>query len=533
MRKSLLLILVLLLTVLCACALADTEYALEPCAGKISLNETNYIVLTPDNLDDHQDLLSSPAINKSKEDLLADWETNHVLLQAWTKKMDACLEVRVYVDEDSTHYYDLEQQTRQVRNEYLKLHQGSGKYAQDGFTILKPEWKKQKYGGNFLKFEYKRTVGDSTWRGVARKSIRNGYTVFLDYKVFDRLPRRTDEDNLNKIANTLVFEVKDASEAVIQSSVPVDPDSTNAVSVDLSGVIQVTVAPPLKTNSGVFTVEGHATPGISIVGVAMRLSNFSSERFPIEVPKSCNFKLKFTLPDEGVWNITLTMEINGVAIADTYCFDNVTQYYKSILPVTMTSEIPETLTSDELTVSGVTDKGVTVQCLVSCGGATILEKTIRTNGTGVFKFKVPTEQEGTYDIVLAFQKKGLDNSRLDFHPVRQLTEQDTKTRSATKAIHPAYNALVKKLDTYKDKYMVYDAHILSVDQAGDEWIIHAALKKNKDKYSNDLIYIADHDPGLEAGTKVKIYGTCQGVGYQIQSEEDIVSYPAFTFSFYE
>ena len=194
-----LLILVLFMMVFCACAVADTEYALEPCAGKISINETNYIVLTPENLDDHQDLLSSPAISKTKEELLADWEENHVLLQAWTKKMDACLEVRVYVDEDSTHYFDLEQQTRQTRNEYLKLHQGSGKYAKEGFTILKPEWKKQKYGGNFLKFEYKRTVGEATWRGVARKSIRNGYTVFLDYKVFDRLPRRTDEDNLNKI----------------------------------------------------------------------------------------------------------------------------------------------------------------------------------------------------------------------------------------------------------------------------------------------------------------------------------------------
>ena len=92
-----LLILVLFMMVFCACAVADTEYVLEPCAGKMSLNEANYIVLTPENLDDHQDLLSSPAISKTKEDLLADWEENHVLLQAWTKKMDACLEVPVFM----------------------------------------------------------------------------------------------------------------------------------------------------------------------------------------------------------------------------------------------------------------------------------------------------------------------------------------------------------------------------------------------------------------------------------------------------
>ena len=528
-----LLILVLFMMVFCACAVADTEYALEPCAGKISINETNYIVLTPENLDDHQDLLSSPAISKTKEELLADWEENHVLLQAWTKKMDACLEVRVYVDEDSTHYFDLEQQTRQTRNEYLKLHQGSGKYAKEGFTILKPEWKKQKYGGNFLKFEYKRTVGEATWRGVARKSIRNGYTVFLDYKVFDRLPRRTDEDNLNKIANTLVFETKDPGEAAIQSAAAIDAGNADTISVDLTSVLQVTVEPPLVTNTGIFTVEGRATPGASIIGVAQRLANFSTQNFPMEVPKSVNFKLKFTLPEEGVWNITLTLEINGVRVLETYSSENVTQYYKSLLPISMTSEIPEILTSDELTVSGVTDKGVTVQCLVSCGSATVLEKTIRTNGTGVFKFKVPTTLEGDYDIVLAFQKKGLDNKRLEYKTTRQLTEQDTRDRSATKAIHPAYNTLVKKLDTYAGKYMVYTAHVVSVEQSGEEWIILAALKKNKDKYSNYLVYSADHDPGLEAGSKVKIYGTCEGVGHQFQSEEDVISYPLFTFSFYE
>ena len=533
MRKSLLLILVLFMMVFCACAAADTEYALEPCAGKISINETNYIVLTPGNLDDHQDLLSSPAINKTKEELLADWEANSVLLQAWTKKMDACLEVRVYVDEDSTHYFDLEQQTRQTRNEYLKLHQGSGKYAQDGFTILKPEWKKQKYGGNFLKFEYKRTVGESTWRGVARKSIRNGYTVFLDYKVFNRLPRRTDEDNLNKIANTLVFETKDATDAILESSGMIETGNSDTVSVDLDSVLQISVEPPLVTNTGVFTVEGRATPGISIVGVAQRLANFSSLNFPMEVPKTGNFKMKFTLPDEGVWHITITMQINGTPVLEYYSAENYTQYYKSLLPISMTSEIPEILTSDELTVSGVTDKGVTVQCLVSCASATVMDKTIRTNGTGVFKFKVPTSLEGDYLIVLAFQKKGMDNKRLEFKASRQLTEEDTRTRSATKAIHPAYNTLVKKLDTYAGKYMVYTAHVVSVEQSGEEWIILAALKKNKDKYSNYLVYSADHDPGLEAGSKVKIYGTCEGVGHQFQSEEDVISYPLFTFSFYE
>ena len=134
------LILVLFLMVCCTYALADTEIALEPCAGKILINEDNYILLTPDNLSDHPDLVNS--IGMSQEDLLEDWSARGVQFQAWTKKMDSCLEVTVIQDEESAKYFDLEQKTRKERNEYLNLHKGSGRFAEEGFTILKPEWKK-------------------------------------------------------------------------------------------------------------------------------------------------------------------------------------------------------------------------------------------------------------------------------------------------------------------------------------------------------------------------------------------------------
>jgi ATP-dependent DNA helicase RecG len=68
-RKSLLLILVLLLTALCACAAAGSEYPLESISGRVSVNEDRYIVLTPGNLAEHPDLLSS--IGKTAEELQA------------------------------------------------------------------------------------------------------------------------------------------------------------------------------------------------------------------------------------------------------------------------------------------------------------------------------------------------------------------------------------------------------------------------------------------------------------------------------
>ena len=84
-----LLVLVLFLLAFCACAQADTEIALEPCAGKMSINEDNFILLTPGNLSDHPDLVSS--LGMSQEELLQDWEARGVQFQAWTKKMDSCL----------------------------------------------------------------------------------------------------------------------------------------------------------------------------------------------------------------------------------------------------------------------------------------------------------------------------------------------------------------------------------------------------------------------------------------------------------
>ena len=99
MRKALFALLLVLLVAFCTAAAADEVYTLTACAGSISINPDTYIILTPNNLSDHPDFLAS--IGKTSEDLLADWAARGVQLQAWTKKMDACLEVTVLQDEES------------------------------------------------------------------------------------------------------------------------------------------------------------------------------------------------------------------------------------------------------------------------------------------------------------------------------------------------------------------------------------------------------------------------------------------------
>ena len=529
LRKALLMILILALAACCAAAAAETEYQLVSCSGKMSLDENTYTVLTPDNLDSNSELLYH--IGKSKEELLEDWKARGVQLQAWTKKKDACLEVSVFQDDESTRYYDLERQTRQVRREYLDEHRNaSKKYIEMGYTIMKLDWKKQKLGGNFLKFEYKRVTDQKTWRGVMRKTVRNGWTVMLDYQVYDRLPRTSDESNLNRIANTVQFEVVEP--APVDASAAVSSDSGTAetvVSASASGLLQITVPPPAETNEDTFTVEGSTTPGAHLIGVAMRWSSSMPLKFTADAGRSGNFKLKVTLPDEGVWLLTLNLEINGVIVAEEI-FETTT-FSKTLLPVVLDSPVPEQIAGDELTISGVTSKAVSVQCIVT-NGTTTFDKMIRTNGTGRFRFKVPSAAEGTYEVTLVFSKKNYNTRRLTYTASRNLSAQESAERAAVKAVHPSYAALTKKLDTYIGQTMVYKAYITDVKQNGEEWIITAALKKNKQGYSDLMVFNASSDPHLEADTQVKLYGTCVGA-YQVQSEEGDRSYPSFDFLYSE
>lgn len=529
---------VLLLTACCAYAAADTSFALEECAGNISINESDYIVLTPGNLDDHPDLLAS--LGKGKEDVLADWQARGVQLQAWNQKGDVCLEVSVSQDDDSKEYYDLEQQTRQVRAEYLKNFKSNKKYADLGYTVMshgtvikQMGWKKQKNGGNFIMFEYKRTGEEDgqPWRGLVRHTIRNGYTVVLDYRIYNRLPIQNDDKNLNKIANTVSFVQKDYVPGGQETTTDADGQTIQASEVDASGLLTVTVKPPEETLDGIFTVEGKTTPEAKLIGVAMRwVDNSEPSLFYADATKAGNFKVKFELPEEGVWQITLDLELNGEVVTRTV-FDTVT-FSKSQLPIQLDEPVPEKQTSDELTLSGVTTKGVEVQCIVTLNDDAniIYQDTVRTNGTGKFKFAIPTVLEGTYNIRISLQKKNFSPRPKTYQTTRTVTAQDTRDRTAKDAIHPAYNTLVKKTDSYLGQTMVYDVYILKVEQVGEEWIITTAQKKSKDTYKNYLVYVAKADPRIDEGIQVKMYGVCTGT-YKFQSEEGEETCPQLEYLF--
>ena len=202
-RKSLLLILILLLTALCACAAAGSEYPLESISGRVSVNEDRYIVLTPGNLAEHPDLLSS--IGKTAEELQADWTERGVQLQAWQKDMKVCIEVSVVQDEDSARYYDLKAQDNSTRGTYYK--EQKTKVAEQGYIINESDHKLYSKSGYYFVFEYLLRGDAGQYRGIMRKNIRNGYTLIVDYRKMDGTKlTKTDISRSNIFMNGIVID---------------------------------------------------------------------------------------------------------------------------------------------------------------------------------------------------------------------------------------------------------------------------------------------------------------------------------------
>ena len=519
MRKSVVFgVLLALLVALCAFACADTEYSLSPCPGVVTLQD-NKIVLTRENLDQKADFIAS--IGKSKDALLADWEERGVVLQAWMEKRDACLEITVVQDEDSARYYDLVNHN-EGRKEFLASHKNFASYAEEGYRFDEVDWKQYKNRNYALVIKYKHTQDTNIYWGYMAKTVARGYTVTLDYQVYGRGLRAGDKNDLSRACNTLIF--SDATAATAATA----GDGTSASPV--AAYLQVSTEPPSETNTDTFYVEGTTVPGAHLIGVLMRINSSTPEKFYADAnAKNGTFRMKVTMPEENVWLMTLNVEVNDKIVTEKV-FD-VTTYKKTLLPVSFDAEVPEIMTGDELVLSGTTAKGVTVQCIV-LNGSTTYDKTVRPNGTGRFTFKIPTSLEAEYDITVVFSKKNFDTRRYTFKTVRNLSEEDRRTRLRASAVRPAYNTLMKNMEQYIGKILGYNLYIVSIQQHGAEWIITAAGTRSGDTYRNFYVFINDQEPDFAVDEQHLLYGSCVGF-YQIQSEEETISYPACDLLFYE
>jgi len=491
-------------------ASSTTEYSLGSIYAKLSLSD-DYIVLQKDTLSQHPELLASQ--NTTEEDTLKDWEERGVLLQAWVPALDACLEIRAVQDEDAATYFDIDAQTKQARKTYRSSHMSGTKWEELGYDFKASEWVNKGNSGRFLQLKYKRTVnGLVTW-GYADKTVRNGWTIVLDYQVYGRGLKEKDLNSLTKVLRTVEF----------TQILPIPSTTT-------SGTLEFTSTPPSETNNASFTVEGTTTPGAHLIGVIMKYANPTPTRIETDASsKTGKFKLEVKLPSEGIWLMTLTVEKD-----DNILFEHVfdpTTYQSTLIPLNLDTEVPDQFEGDEFVLSGKTSKGVTVQCIVT-GGSKTYQKKVRTNNTGKFSFKIPTDEQTEYTVVLSLEKKKYNSRRETWTANRTLTEQDIQNQYKEEAVKPAYSTLNRKLDAYTGKVMGYKVYIQNIEHVGDEYFVYAAMTKTKKGAFKDIIVIVTtEEPNFVAGSEQTFYGRLTGT-YEVQGDETI-EYPCFELLFWE
>lgn len=484
MRKLTLLLLMLLGLCLCTAAQADT-FEFDDFSASCQVDSGKYTILTPDNLAANEAWLS--ARGQSAEAVAADWQARGVLLQAWTSAGDACLEISAQQDAFASQYYDINQVGDEERKTYRLGHSADkdGFYRSQGYDYTSAQWKNTTRTGRFLQLDYTRTYGGASYRGFARKTIRNGWSIHLEYQVYGRSAKSSDEKALDAVLNTWEF-------------LEVWPRPVTSVSR-----LVITAHPPVETSTGRFTIKGTGTAGLRIIGVVMRMSANDVQQFETTIGRNGKFEMDVTLPGEGVWLMTYVVE-NGATVVEEGVFDAIT-YQRDLLPVTLSSDLPTVLTGNEIVISGVTAAKTQVQCIVDGR----YQKTITTNNSGEFSFKIDTSEEGEYVFTLVFQKRNYSSRRFTSTASRVYTDADRREMIRTTAVSPAYKTLSSKLSAYKGAYMVYTLHIQSVEETPTGYLTFAGMSKAKSGAISNLVVIRSTDaPEYAAGDKVKLYLRC-------------------------
>lgn len=543
LRKVFFLIVAVLLLAVCVSALADTDYSLSPCPAQLTLKDKR-TVITSSDLEKHPELLT--AMGMTKDEALSDWQARGVVLQAWSelKTRYTCIEITVVQDDEAKQYVDLVHlEDKSTWAAYEASCKKSETLASLGYTfqtlgstakaLQKPN------GNHFLLLKYKRSYNGQEYRGYMGRTVYRGYTICVDLKCFNQTPPESVANEITNIMKTFVNSESVAAAAAAAAAESTVSGENNTIPADSSdpqanapeSLITITAAPPAETNTNIFTVEGTTVPGTQVIGVLMRIGTDEPINFTTTShEKKGTFKMKVTIPEseENVWLFALNVYSTEDQFLAEKVFPYIT-YKKTLIPVTFDSAVPESFAGDELTIAGTTVKNVEIQCLVTMnGGAYNWNKTVKTNGTGRFTFKIPFSDEGEYNIVLAFAKKGLDTHRETFTISHILTDEARRVQIRKSSKTAGYSVLVSGIGQFVGQTLRFNnLYIISVEQVGDQWIVVAAGQQVSDnKYNQILYFVYESDPGFTAGDRHTLYGKCTGM-YNLESEETVESYPQF------
>ena len=491
--------LILVLVLICTPAMAET-YVFDQLYASMEVPDT-YIVLMESNLAEYADWLE--AQGSSMEEKQSDFTRRGVLLQAWTREMDACFELRARQDENTLLIFDVNEQSSDVRGQYRTGHYPHNNYP--GYDFSTSEWKNTEEG-RFLVLRYtRRDNGEVLYKGFMRRTIRNGYEIDFDLQIYNRAVTNKDNTSLNKIWETFHFiELLELPPAA-------------------SAKINIEDAPPTETNDKKFSIAGTAAEGVKFTTVTMGLSYPDPIVSDVVVGENGKFSIPITLPREGVFLITLTAEYQDQEILE---LAYPVTYQSSLLTVNFTNKPEGFVMEDEVKISGTGEPGATIQVFVN--GENKFSK--RVTMEGKFAIPIETKEEGAYDVSLVFSKKDLADRRFNISFTRKWNDADTMKYLSKQSISPTYAQLKKNMQNYEGRIMGYRAYITDVAESGDEYIVSMALAKTDGKYSNPVLVTTDEKPGFAVGERVMMYGTCEGMSLGTGAEaegETEESYPCF------
>lgn len=494
-------ILTVLLLCLCLCGAASAEiYVLDDIFASVDIPDTFPVVLRPGYLDNFTGWLE--ARGKTAAEAQQDMENRGVLLQCWNEDEDLCFELTAEQSDDIALIFDVNEQSTDVRQSYRLSHSPRNEY--DGYDFSAAEWNNSAEG-RFLVLTYRRReAGDTLYRGFMRRTIRNGYQITLDLQAHGRSTTSKDNRTLNKIWDTFHF-------------IEVKPMSAMA-----SAQINITDAPPVETNQNTFTLAGTAAQGVKLTAVTMGLNYPNPILTEVTVGSNGKFKMPVTLPKEGVYLLTLTGENQGEEVVE---LAYPVTYSRTLLPVVLKSDVPDSIETDALTIAGTSEPGANIQLFLNSEAI----GTKKVTSEGKFSIDFTLKQEGVYEIGLVFSKKALSDRRLIYTVTRSWSDADTLKQLKKEAVKPGYATLIQKMSGYEGKIMGYSAYFLSAAESGGDWLARMALTRKNGNYSDIILVACKEEPKYEEGQRVMMYGACAGMSLGAadgdgKTEE---SYPCF------
>ncbi len=281
---------VLLISLLfCSAALAQTYTFSGPQVSQNLIDDDYDVVLTHDNLSEHEDWLT--ANGYTVEGMQAIFESEGILLEAVDSANDRTFILSALVTVDSEMYFDLNKQDEAMRKEFRTSHTNGEAYGLLGYTYSHATW--QNYGGTklrFLKTEYSfKENGQIEYYGFQRRTIRNGYLITLDMQVSGRTLKSADEKALNSLFDGFSF-----TEVISMPKLPAK--------------LSFSSEPPLTTASGTFTVKGTTASNANVTVNILSLTSTYSQTIEESANRSGAFSTKISLPDPGVYSIVISAE---------------------------------------------------------------------------------------------------------------------------------------------------------------------------------------------------------------------------------